>query len=400
MIKIIGGTYEEINLDITTYNILGSGLRSLSFILENSKQDVEFFTRGNEKVAKHLSNYMGVYNNLHINISNSEHLLTFKYYFALDNPSIYPNPSTLKDIPILKASKGDFICFGMLDGDFEIDGNKVVYDPQTYLNPTKFSKRSNAKELIYVVNLSEAKSFANSSDMESILEFFFDEEKVKALIIKNGPHGAIIYLNKEEVYNIPAYKTDVVNKIGSGDIFTTAFAYYWFDYGELSIQECALYASKTTAIYCDNETYEAYNIKASKFNYNELETKKINEKQVYIASPIFSLSEIVLVDKIRDSLIDLGVKVFSPYHDVGYGNEKLIAEKDIRGIDESDIIFCVLDGLDSGTLIELGYAMSKGKEIIGYHRTVNSGDLLMLEMAKIKYFNELTTALYQTIWSL
>lgn len=400
MIKIIGGTYREINIDSTAHNIYGSGLRAVSFILENSKQEVFFNTIGNEQTKSYLDNYKNVYVNFNFEIKHSNHLLTFKYYFSLDNPSIYPNPSTLTNKQTINVSDGNVVCFGMLDGDFKIDSEKVVYDPQTSLNPIKFSQRNKAKELIYIVNLNEAKSISNSSDISNIVRFFFEEEKVKALVIKNGPYGAKIYLNKTEFYNIPAYKTDNIHKIGSGDVFTTAFAYYWFEDKSLNLQECAMLASKSTSIYCNTGTYRTCNLNSEPFEFEEFQSKDLYNKQVYIAAPIFSLSDVILVDKIRNSLLEFGVKVFSPYHDVGYGDDQQITEMDIKGLDDSDIIFSVLDGLDSGTLIELGYAMSKNKKIIGYHRTINIDSLLMLKLAQIKYYNELTTALYQTIWSL
>ena len=77
-----------------------------------------------------------------------------------------------------------------------------------------------------------------------------------------------------------------------------------------------------------------------------------------------------------------------------------IAIKDLEGINNSDVIFVVLDNLDSGTLIESGYSMAKGKKIIVYHRTCEESKLLMLKPGNFTTNIYLTTALYQTIWSL
>jgi nucleoside 2-deoxyribosyltransferase len=108
----------------------------------------------------------------------------------------------------------------------------------------------------------------------------------------------------------------------------------------------------------------------------------------------------MLIDQIRDAFLDFGVKVFSPYHDIGYGDDVTIAIEDLKGLNKADIVFAVLDGLDSGTFVELGYAMAKEKQIIGYHRTCEDSSLLMLSPSKIKQFKDLTTSIYQTIWNL
>jgi len=398
MVKIIGGTYREIDIDTITHNIFGSGLRAVNFFLENSGQEISYYTVGNKLIESHLENFKNVYPKFNYKVSNSNQVLTFKYDFATDEPRIYPNPRILKDKPTIEVSNGNIICFGMLDAEFCINAQKVVYDPQTGINPAKFSDYGKTEELIYIVNHGEAKSISNQIELEGILSFFFDEEKVKAVIIKDGPHGARLYESKSNFYHIPAYKTKNVYKIGSGDVFTSSFAFFWFNQ-KYTIRESALRASKSTAIFCNSMTYKLPDLNFSNFDFEIQPLKDLNIKQVYLAAPIFSLSDVILIDKIRESLLGFGIKVFSPYHDIGYGDDKEITEKDLEGIDNSDIIFSVLDGLDSGTLIELGYAMSKGKKIIGYHRTINSDSLLMLKTADIEFFDNLTTALYQVIWN-
>jgi hypothetical protein len=400
MIKIIGGTYREINLDLGSYNILGSGLRSAHFILENYKQNVEYFTYGNDVIEELLEQYKNTYNNFIFNCYSTQELITFKYNFALDNPCIYPLIDTISKNKTLKVNGGNFICFGMLEGDFEIKGDKVVYDPQTSINPIRFNTKNKAKELIYVVNYIEARTLSNSSDLNKISEFFFVIEKVKALIIKNGPHGAKIFTDTNTSFNIPVFKTDNVYKIGSGDIFTSAFAFYWFNNEAFTLEQCARHASMCTALYCNYESLKINHLNFHDFEFNEYKVSDLNQKQIYIASPIFSLSDVILVDKVRSVLLDIGVKVFSPYHDIGYGCENTIARADLKAIDESDIIFSIIDGLDSGTLVELGYAMAKGKKIIGYQRTVEKDSLLMLSPSQISYYSDITTAIYHTIWNL
>lgn len=400
MINVIGGTYREVNLDYISNNIYGSGLRAVKYLLESSTLNVNFYTAGNEDSKKYLKDFKQIYKErFDFQIEGTNSILTFKYNFALDNPTIYPSPQLIDQKTNINVSEGNIICFGMLDASFSINANKVVYDPQTSINPIIFSKENKAKELIYIVNSTEAEVLSQSKAKKDILRFFFIEEKVTALIIKSGPKGASLFLNEETEIAIPSYITENVYKIGSGDIFTTVFGRYWLE-GNLPLEDCARYASKATALYCNDESYFIKESFFENFTFKEYIYKDLREKQIYLASPIFSLSEVILIDKIRNAFQDIGVKVFSPYHDIGYGSERFIAEADLKGLNDSDIVFSVLDGLDSGTLVELGYAMAKNMRIIGYHRTESIESLLMLECANISYFKDLTTAIYQTIWNL
>lgn len=396
MISVIGGTYKEVNLDDLSNNIFGSGLRCVHFLLEN-ETEVNFYTAGNNEVKDYLEVYKNSYNNFSYDCKFTNDFITFKYYFALDSPNVYPNSSKISRSEIISVDDKNIICFGMLESNFEINGDYVIYDPQTSSNPYKFSDFGKANKLIYIVNFNEAKSISQKDEISNIVDFFFNEEKVFALIIKNGPHGAKLFTKKDnDGYLIPSYITQNVFKIGSGDIFTTSFSYYLLE-KKFSLEKSAFLASKTTALYCDKQIVKVNSL--DNYIYEEFKNN-LNNKQIYLASPIFSLSDLVLVDKIREIFLDFGVKVFSPFHDIGLSNDEEIAKKDLEGLNQSDIIFSIVDGLDSGTLIELGYGMAKNKKIVSYHRTNDEGSLIMLKPSNIKVFNNLTSAIYNTIWNL
>lgn len=395
MISVIGGTYREIDYDDISMEIFGSGFRCCKFLLEN-KTNFKYYTTGNEEVKTYLNENKKVYQEFDYELYLNEDLITFKYSFALDNPQIFPNILNIKKTKDITINDENVICYGMMEANFKINSSKVVYDPQTALNPISFKKIGNAKELVYIVNLSEAKSISAEIDLDKIKKHFFEIEKAKALIIKNGPYGANLFYDNKQ-FSIPSFITDNVSKIGSGDIFTSSFGYYWIE-KNLSFEQCAILASKSTAYFCNSKVYvDVTNFEA---NFKEYKPKDITQKQVYIAAPFFSIAELILIDKIRTAFLDFGVKVFSPFHDIGLGDSELIAKKDLEGIKNSDIIFALFDNLDSGTLIESGYSLAIDKKIIGYHRTCNDNDLLMLKPADIKLFKNLTTAMYHTIWNL
>lgn len=397
MIDLIGGTYREIDYDDICEEVYGSGLRGAKYLLEN-KCPARLHTAGNKEVMTYLRENQKVYDKFSFNCTEFNELVTFKYNFSLDQPRVFPNLFNIDKTIHITVNSKNIIAFGMLEADFTLTGSKVVYDPQTSIRPIKFSKIGDAEELVYIVNKDEAISIACSESIDEIKEYFFNIENAKALIIKNGPFGATLYLKNYES-RIPSYITNDVKKIGSGDIFTTSFGYYWMVKG-LTIEESALNASKSTAIYCDKKAYVDTSSLLEPFDYVGFDTMDLSGKQVYLASPFFSISELILIDKIRSTFLSFGIKVFSPFHDIGLGNDIATANKDLEAIEQSEIIFCVLDNLDSGTLIESGYALAKQKKIIGYYRSCDDSKLLMLKPANIVFFQHLTTAIYHTIWSL
>jgi hypothetical protein len=396
MISVIGGTYREIDYDQISTEIYGSGFRCVKFLLENACP-VSFNTSGNDHARKFLTENQKVYDDFSFDCNQFNELITFKYSFALAQPSIFPDLPNIEKSEMIKVNSDNVIAYGMLESEFRIKAKKVVYDPQTSTKPESFSSIGEAEEVVYIVNKKEAQSLSKSKDHDGFKKYFFEVENAIAFIVKDGPNGATLFYEDNTV-KIPSYITDSVNKIGSGDIFTSSFGYYWF-HKNLSFVDCAINASKSVALFCDKNVFLDCSVMNS-FPYKEFNSIDISKKRVYLASPFFSISELILIDKIRTAFLDLGICVFSPFHDVGLGSDQVISEKDLRGIDESDIVFCVLDNLDSGTLIESGYSLAENKKIIGYQRTSDRKNLLMLMAGDFKCYQHLTTAIYHTIWSL
>ena len=286
MINVVGGTYREINFDDVSMEIFGSGFRCAKFLLEN-KSSVNFITSGNAEVVKVLKENQKVYPKLKFECHPYDELITFQYSFALDDPSIFPSLLNIKKTKDWEFVGDDLIAFGMLESDYEIDCKRVVYDPQTSIKPKRFSELGKAQELVYIINRNEAHSISSSQDIEEIKKYFFKEENVKAFIIKNGPHGATLYTKSDE-HHIPCYITNNVYKIGSGDIFTASFGYYWMS-KNLSLEESALFASKSTAVYCDKKAYiDCTN--NFKLEYKEIMARILSKKQVYVAYLVCILS--------------------------------------------------------------------------------------------------------------
>ena len=63
-------------------------------------------------------------------------------------------------------------------------------------------------------------------------------------------------------------------------------------------------------------------------------------------------------------------------------------------------MLAILDGLDSGTLFEVGYARAKGIPVVAVAEDVPPRMLTMIEGSGCDVVQDLTTAIYRTCWSL
>lgn len=120
------------------------------------------------------------------------------------------------------------------------------------------------------------------------------------------------------------------------------------------------------------------------------------KKTVYLAGPLFTHAELKYNLELKETMMKKGFSVFLPQIDAEDAaaerekqNQECIFKKCLEGVNSSDIVVAVLDGVDvdSGTAWELGYAYSRGKPIIGLRtdfRTLSDGVVnLMVEMSVI-----------------
>ena len=127
--------------------------------------------------------------------------------------------------------------------------------------------------------------------------------------------------------------------------------------------------------------------------------------RVYLAGPFFSLAQVWLNNEIMRSLTELGLDVWSPMVEAGIltprsslKRVKEVVAKDLRALDDATMVFAVLDGLDAGTLFEIGYAVKRGIPVVGLAQQPTVGDLTMLHGADCQIFEDIATALYHAAW--
>lgn len=393
-VSIIGGTYRESCYWPKWNSVFGSGWRAVR-VYHCLVPDtcISFYTVGNDEVQKMMKVYASS-ESLEPCIMPCSSSISFYY----DHPLSQPVIQGIKGNPYNIAANGKYVIgFGMMEATTQIEGCYVVYDPQSPSRPLSFRDQGGkAAHLALVMNEAEAKKLTGENDLLQIRDLLFEKEACECLIVKCGAKGAIVFQSSDdEGVIIPAFKTTHVWPIGSGDVFTTVFAYFWFN-GTMP-ETAARKASQAAAIYCNTSSYEdVESILKEDEEFVPLAPQK--QGTVYLAGPFFTLSEKLFVAECRNILTAMGVCVFSPYHDVGEGDAEDVAPKDIEALNGCDCVFAIVDGLDSGTLFEIGYAVAHGKRVVAYVENETEGALKMLTGTGCDIEKDFTTAIYKTCW--
>ncbi|MEZ5329915.1 MAG: PfkB family carbohydrate kinase [Verrucomicrobiales bacterium] len=241
-------------------------------------------------------------------------------------------------------------------------------------------------------NGAEGKRLTNCVDPIQIAEQLVSSERCEVAVIKCGSRGAIVSTAKS-TERVPAYETKSVWPIGSGDVFAGAFSVHWAVHRQDPV-EAARSASLHAANYC--ETKQLYPPSGDR---SEKVWSGGEPKLVYLAGPFFSMPQIWLINESLTALRSQGFKVFSPLHHVGRGAAKDVYAPDIAGIEQCDLVFACVDGLDAGTLFEIGYAKAKGKPVVAFVQNEKREDLKMLEGSECYLERDFVTAIYRTSWA-
>jgi nucleoside 2-deoxyribosyltransferase len=124
----------------------------------------------------------------------------------------------------------------------------------------------------------------------------------------------------------------------------------------------------------------------------------VRSTMVYLAGPFFSMGQRWVIDEALHALQDFRVPVFSPVHEVGPGPAEIVGPADLKGLAGCDSVLAIVDGLDAGTIFEIGYARAQGKPVYALAQTVASEDLKMLQGSGCRVFDDFVTAVHHAVW--
>ena len=110
------------------------------------------------------------------------------------------------------------------------------------------------------------------------------------------------------------------------------------------------------------------------------------------------MGQMWLINQSKIAIEKFGMSVFSPYHELGIGPAEVVAQADIKAIDECDVLYALFDDHDPGTLFEIGYAIKAGKKVVIYTEQNNDEHLKMFEGTGCEIIRDFATSIYTLSW--
>lgn len=179
--------------------------------------------------------------------------LAFAYFHPLSDPVLAPERASIARQPALRAEGEAVLRFGFVEGDAIVVGRRVVYDPQSVGDFAPFSHNgSSATALALVLNTDELRAATGRDDLTEAAKALL-QTGAEVVIAKGGVHGAMVHTRDAHPAAVPAYWSQAVFKIGTGDVFSASFAHAWAQLGQTPV-EAARIASRSVAGYAASRT--------------------------------------------------------------------------------------------------------------------------------------------------
>ena len=239
--------------------------------------------------------------------------IEFIYFHPLSTPVMQPEADEILKQESIHVSADAVLRFGFIEGDAVVDGNRVVYDPQTWRHPDTFdSNGSKAKELAIVLNEAEVKAISGIDDLSLAGPQLLESASATVVVVKRGSKGAMVFEKDGQTVSVPAYRSKRVFKIGTGDVFSSSFAYNWAE-KRLPIGEAADIASRSVAVYCNDGKLPLTNSKLSHLE----PIHYVSPGSVLLLGAINTIGQRYTMEEARFVLKGLGIRVSCPPLDGG-----------------------------------------------------------------------------------
>lgn len=402
---VTGGYYREICVSPKHDELFGSGGRA-AFAIAAAGSEVDwhyYCPKPQQQTASVALSSPHLRHHPH----TSDEIVSFAYFHPLSEPEY--RPSDLPRYENIVVEGANVLRFGFMEGDATVHGDRVVFDPQSPKRPVAFKENgSTAKSLAVVLNAQEVRTLGKDQDEAQAVRNIQQSEGASVVLVKSGPQGCRVYVDGALQETVPPYRTDRVYKIGSGDIFSAAFAYHWAEKGMAS-EQAADVASRCAARYCNKRLPSVLLDDAT----SALEPVAVKDEsaKVYIAGPFFTMAELWLVEQACRALDSLGVSFFSPYHEAGLLHDytdhqthqkeiERVVQADIKGLSQCKAVFAILDGCDPGTIFEIGWAVRHDIPVVALSQNPKPADQTMIRGSKnCSISNDFASAIYRVAWA-
>ena len=390
---IVGGIYQERCIQPLWNAVYGSAGRAAQCVASLVSEPVQlhaYVAIGVNDEAAYLAADCGAV----LVPTPAEFAISFDYLHPLSTPVIRPAPARMTRHAPIQVSGDVVLRYGMLEGDAVVDARTAIYDPQSAFGAPRFSANGScADRLAIVMNRMEAHSMTGLGDPAAAAASLIEAGEAQVVIIKMGGRGALV-ATPRATDHVPFYRTERVWKLGSGDVFSATFAALW-GVREMDALDAADLSSRATAAYCDTRALPTPALEELRVMPNE--PVAAGEGTIYLAGPFFDIAQRWLIEEARGLLLSLGAKVFSPVHQVGPGPASVVAPEDIAGLEAADAVFAIANGLDTGTIFEIGYAVKLGLPVVVLAQNIKHEDLKMIEGSGCEIIDDFASALYRII---
>lgn len=389
-ITIVGGVYLEYCEWPSWDMVWGSGGRAAAAVAGSQIDDVRLISYLDNDTKARFAPFADLYG-FKLETIERDCPISFDYVHPLSVPVIRPTFGTIPANPPIEITSDIVLRFGMLEGTGIINADTCVYDPQSAFGAEPFDRNgSTAKRLAIVANSSEIQAMCQSATALAGARDLIANSIADVVVVKSGIDGAFV-VTERGTDNIPAFGAQNIFKIGSGDVFAASFAAFWAVHDMDPVQAGRL-ASIAVSDYVESRELP---IRSSE---DLARSKKLPLKacrdQVYLAGPFFTMAQRWLINEARRSLRGAGLTVLSPFHDIGHGPAEFVGPADVAALKKSDAVFAILDGLDSGTVFEIGFARAIGKSVYVFSQNVAEEDLKMVVGTGCNVFDDFVTAIF------
>ena len=234
---VVGGTYWETCSEPSVDRVLGSGVRAAAVLGSAAQRLVTVASASDLEACSAVLTTT-------VDAVPRHGTIEFAYDTPLTAPRVIMDPAD-RWIEIPTVIADDVIVFGMAESRPIVEATRAIVDPQGSLTLDDIESVIKAAELIVVANRREASELAADQDLQSAASSIMDRTGAVATVIKCGALGALVFTAGGMIEGIPAFATEEVLPIGSGDVFTAAFAAQYLEHGDLSA--AALAASRRTS---------------------------------------------------------------------------------------------------------------------------------------------------------
>jgi hypothetical protein len=374
---IVGGLYREL-CEIPSWDAtLGSGARA-ALAVASLAHSTEFTTYASafDRAALTTLEACGIT----VTIADRPSPIVFAYFHPLSSPHIEPGRNTIPHHPPLKVTGRAVMRFGFLEGEAIVTAERAVYDPQTWRNPQPFGANgSMAEELALVMNDLEIQKFTGMRNIAHAASHLIRSAAAQVVVVKQGPYGAAVFDARDGYSHIPAYRSDRIFKIGTGDVFSAIFAYYWAEMKIPAVKAADL-ASRSVSVYCETQ--------AMGFDHASLACREAILAQrgasVRLEAPIEGIGQRYVLEEARLALSELDVKVVCP----------TLGER-ISG-DTFDATIVIDGDLPSDSMTRIALDIAEGRAVVLLNergRPSLTGSFL------VPTTSDFTTSIYLTAWA-